>query len=306
MPGARAWQILLLLLLVIAAVYITLGTVEVERPKILDFEAHPTPLGYTWSLVLWWLPIPWMGYLAYTVLQSPVFATVRAMEKRAFLWSLAVLTVLGVALDFFFASLFFEFNNPTAVVGIDVPVLGGSVPIEEIIFYAGAFLWGLLAYIYVGFLRRRHIQTEYLGSAPVDFPVWGGLQISVLGGVLAVASVGLAWLVRILFYGSGFPLYYAVIVAMAFFWVALFFPTLRQIIDWRVFAYVAPLGALISVIWEATLAIPYQWWGYNETFIMGLTAKAWSGLPVEAVMVWLAGGLLSAGTYELLRRILSP
>ena len=52
MPGARAWQILLLLLIVIAAVYLTLGTVEVERPRIVDFEAHPTPLGYTWSP--WW------------------------------------------------------------------------------------------------------------------------------------------------------------------------------------------------------------------------------------------------------------
>ena len=40
--------------------------------------------------------------------------------------------------------------------------------------------------------------------------------------------------------------------------------------------------------WEATLAVPYGWWGYHPRAMIGLDIGAWSNLPVEAVCVWLA------------------
>ena len=45
---------------------------------------------------------------------------------------------------------------------------------------------------------------------------------------------------------------------------------------------------LISLLWEATLALPYGWWNYQHREMMGLFIGAWADLPVEAVFVWIA------------------
>lgn len=45
---------------------------------------------------------------------------------------------------------------------------------------------------------------------------------------------------------------------------------------------------LVSLIWEATLAVPYGWWGYQSRQMVGLRVGAWSGLPIEAVGLWVA------------------
>jgi len=45
---------------------------------------------------------------------------------------------------------------------------------------------------------------------------------------------------------------------------------------------------LVSMLWEATLALPYGWWNYQHHAMMGVFIGAWSQLPLEAVLVWLA------------------
>ncbi len=39
---------------------------------------------------------------------------------------------------------------------------------------------------------------------------------------------------------------------------------------------------------EATLAVPYRWWTYQQNEMIGLFIGASAGLPVEAVIVWIA------------------
>jgi hypothetical protein len=39
---------------------------------------------------------------------------------------------------------------------------------------------------------------------------------------------------------------------------------------------------------EATLAVPYRWWTYQQNEMIGLFIGAWAGQPIEAVMVWIA------------------
>ena len=56
--------------------------------------------------------------------------------------------------------------------------------------------------------------------------------------------------------------------------------------------------ALTSLLWEATLALPYGWWGYQEAQMMGLGILAWDQLPVEAVVVWLAVTFTTVIAYE--------
>jgi hypothetical protein len=59
-------------------------------------------------------------------------------------------------------------------------------------------------------------------------------------------------------------------------------------INWRAFAFTLTWIVLVSLVWEATLALPYGWWGYHDDAMMGVFVGAWSDLPLEAVLVWLA------------------
>jgi hypothetical protein len=58
---------------------------------------------------------------------------------------------------------------------------------------------------------------------------------------------------------------------------------------------------LISLLWEATLAVPYQWWDYQPKQMMGLRIGAWAGLPIEAVCVWIAVTYTTVVVFEILR-----
>ncbi len=58
---------------------------------------------------------------------------------------------------------------------------------------------------------------------------------------------------------------------------------------------------LVSLIWEATLAAPYQWWGYNYNQMLGITIGAWYKLPIEAVIVWLMVTFTTVIIYKVLK-----
>ena len=58
---------------------------------------------------------------------------------------------------------------------------------------------------------------------------------------------------------------------------------------------------LISLFWEATLAVPYQWWGYQQNEMMGISIGAWAGLPIEAVLVWIAVTYGTTIVYEIIK-----
>jgi hypothetical protein len=57
----------------------------------------------------------------------------------------------------------------------------------------------------------------------------------------------------------------------------------------------------ISWLWEVTLALPYGWWEYRGNILIGLQIGAWSGLPIEAVCVWLAVTFTTVITYEVIK-----
>jgi hypothetical protein len=44
---------------------------------------------------------------------------------------------------------------------------------------------------------------------------------------------------------------------------------------------------LVSLMWEATLGVPYDWWNYQTPQMLGFRVLAWSALPIEAVLLWL-------------------
>src|SRR5512133_722452 len=73
------------------------------------------------------------------------------------------------------------------------------------------------------------------------------------------------------------------------------------LINWRAFSFTFFLLLLISLLWEATLALPYGWWEYWPSTMMGLHIRAWSGLPIEAVFVWFAVTFTTVITYEVIK-----
>lgn len=93
----------------------------------------------------------------------------------------------------------------------------------------------------------------------------------------------------------------AVLVGIGLVPSASFFPVARPFINWRAFSLTFFLILLISLLWEATLAIPYGWWGYQSNQMMGVFIGAWAGLPIEAVCVWIAVTYATAILFEVVK-----
>src|SRR5262249_51821399 len=94
---------------------------------------NPTPLGYTWSLLLFIIPIAALGgwFTCRADLQFP---------RKAFWRTLAVLTPLGFLLDLLFGNVFFVFPNKSSTIGWEIPAVGGAIPVEEFVFYLAGFM----------------------------------------------------------------------------------------------------------------------------------------------------------------------
>src|SRR5438128_8968059 len=112
----------------------------VIHPAILQATSdNPTPLGYTWSLLLFIIPIAALGwwFACRPDLQFP---------RKAFWRTIAVLAPLGFLLDLLFGSAFFTFPKKAATLGCEIPALGGTIPIEEFVFYLTGFIVVRLSY----------------------------------------------------------------------------------------------------------------------------------------------------------------
>ena len=279
--------------LLILPAWLTLRTVL--HPATLQMNsADPTPYGYTWSLLLFIIPLAAL---------SCWFARRSDLElaRKAFWRTIAVLAPLGCVLDLLFGNAFFTFVNQKATLGIGIPAMGGAIPIEEFIFYVTGFMLVLLSYLWADEYWVRaynipdyHSQANALRRIAEFHP-----QSVILGAALIMAAV----IYKKAFSPSpeGFPWYFTYLTAVAIVPSAGFFRTAQSFINWRAFNFTFLLILLISLLWEATLAVPYGWWGYRPAAMMGLAIGAWHGLPVEAVGLWLAVSFTTVITYEVIK-----
>jgi hypothetical protein len=79
---------------------------------------------------------------------------------------------------------------------------------------------------------------------------------------------------------------------------------LKAFVNWRAFAFAYGNLLLISLMWEATLAVPYGWWNYREEQMLGIVVLAWSNLPIEAVLLWMVIAWDCIIAFELFRVVL--
>src|SRR5260221_9913356 len=140
-PRLAPWLVLAMLAMVAVPATITLNTVHVPA-KLQIADPNPTPYGYTWSLLLFIVPIVVVAF--WFVPREGV-----KIPKRAFWRTIGILVPWGFGLDFFFASRLFVFSNPGATLGIAAPALGKPVPVEEYVFYLTGFITILLIYIWM-------------------------------------------------------------------------------------------------------------------------------------------------------------
>jgi hypothetical protein len=100
---------------------------------------------------------------------------------------------------------------------------------------------------------------------------------------------------------AGFPGYFAFLVAGALLPAVAFFPVARRFINWRALSLTLFFMLLVSMLWEATLAVPYNWWNFQHRQMIGLFIGAWSRLPIEEVCVWIAVTYATTIVFELVK-----
>jgi hypothetical protein len=289
----NAWVVVAMLAMVVVPAALTLNSVR--SPATLQMSSpDPTPLGYTWSLLLFVVPIP---VIAVWFLHSEGLK----LPKRAFWWTIGILVPSGFALDFFFAHLFFTFPNRSATLGIGAPALGHPVPVEEYVFYLTGFMAVLLIYVWLDeFWFAAYNVPDYPGEARKISRL---LRFHPWSLAVAMGLVGIAVAYKRVFSASpqGFPGYFTFIVAVAFVPSAGFFAAARPFINWRAFSLTMFILVLVSLLWEATLALPYGWWGFQPEQMVGVFIKGWWGLPIEEVCIWVAVTYTTTIVFEVLK-----
>jgi hypothetical protein len=269
-----------------------------------DFATNPSPLGYTTSLLIFVVPI--LVFFIWLLLHPKY-----KVERNAALLCVAGVFLLGSLLDVGFGYHFFRFPNITSFLGIMIPAFDwstfsfvpGYLPIEEFLFYLFggtymlcSYLWGVLYWF-----RRYNHPNHKAEVQTLDSLIKFDFRLLILGVVLIAVGI----LVKKTGpYPQGFPGYYTFLVCMAFLPIVFCFRVVSYLINWRAFAFMSFNLLLVSIVYEASLGVPYGWWRYNPDQMLGFFITAWSGLPAEAVFLWIAAGFGTVLLFEFVRAVL--
>jgi hypothetical protein len=272
-PAASVGIILGMLAMMVIPAAIALHSVA--NPATLHVEPNASPHGYTSSLLLFIVPIAGIGawFLPGEGLEIP---------QRAFWRTIGILGPVGCLLDVVFAQWFFDFPNPQATLGILAPALGRPVPVEEYVFYFTGFITVLLLYVWLSeYWLAAYSVEDYSGEARALPRL---LQFHPASLILGLVLIAMAVIYKKYFSSvpEGWPGYFIVLVAGGLIPSVSFYPATRRFINWRALSLTMFYVLLVSMLWEATLALPYGWWNYQHREMSGVFIGAWS------VLVWLA------------------
>lgn len=287
--------VIAMLAMIIIPAAITLQTVRIPAP-LTPVNQNATPYGYTVSLLLFIIPILCIaGWL--------LPGEGLHLPRRAFGWTIAILVPFGYMLDLVFAQWFFEYPNVGATLGVQAFAFGKPVPIEEYAFYLTGFLANLLLYVWFGeFWLAAYNVLDYPSEARRMRRL---LQFHPTSSILAVVLIGAAWFYKKHFAlpedQAGFPGYFTFLVAGGLSPAVSFFPVARRFINWRAFSLTLFFMVLVSLLWEATLALPYNWWNFQHRQMTGIFVGAWSRLPIEEVCVWIAVSYATVIVFEVVK-----
>jgi hypothetical protein len=249
-----------------------------------------SPYGYTISLLLFIIPI--LVIALWFLPQESI-----KISKKSFGWTIGILFPLGAGLDFFFARYFFVFPNQSATLGIKAPALGSPVPIEEYVFYLTGFLCVLLLYIWLDeyWLAAYNVDTESAQRRQLHRLLKPHPESIILAIILVAGAIIYK---KYLSHTPGLPGYFIFLALGALIPSSALLPSARPVINWRAFSLAAFFVLLVSLMWEATLAIPYGWWNFRGEQMLGIRITAWGDLPIEEVCLWMAVTYATVIVYE--------
>lgn len=291
------WIFLGIAITVIAAV-VAMSSIDQAPPPLYPDGASRG--GYTWSLILFVLPVT--AYLIW-------FAVTKRKDRRhrtPFLITIGIIAVAWTVLDILLARSFFTFPDDNATVLFSIPGYdpetgwGLVVPFEEVLFYILGAVFLVLTYIWASeaWFPDRDLPDEAYHGA---WPGWKGFIVPTIlaGGVLAIVA---AVIVKQFTSAPGwFPGYFAFIVIFVVVPSLMIVSVGFKFINLPAFQFTVLTIVIIGVLWEVTLALPYGWWGYRYSQMIGIFVRPWSDLPVEAALLWIAAAWSNVSTYELAR-----
>lgn len=304
--------IVLGMLSVLAATSVALVPVlraSYQLPRCVPLHCPPeawdgvAPLGYTVSLVLFLLPGLALYAWGETIPLAP--HQTRAVQRT----TLAVLA-MGAFLDVVFAGRFFEYPNHDAVIGLWLPGLSWDAdlvawfPVEELLFYAAGGYLMTMVYV-IGdqrlFDRYHPSHRDLVLGEPGDpwafAKRWVILTLAVTVGAACLAG---AWHDRAPWEDP--PLYLAFLLSIGVIPLADRLASLLRLINWRALLAAFLVVQFLSLLYEATLGLPYGYWAYQPRHMLGPTIPPWSNAPIEAVLMWLVATPAVGMLYELSTR----
>ena len=78
----------------------------------------------------------------------------------------------------------------------------------------------------------------------------------------------------------------------------LFYQIAKAFINWRSLALTGLFMGFISLFWEGAIAVPYQWWDYEHSQMIGVFVGPLANLPIEAMILWVASAWCAIISYE--------
>ena len=250
------------ILAVVIPVTLTLNTIRHPLSETMTSQ-NPSPLGYSVSLLIFILPS--LVLTIWLRVQTEI-----STQKKAFYFTLLLLTPTGVILDLLFAHQFFTFENSGAVLGWSLPGVGGEIPIEEFVFYFSGFAFVLLLYIWGDeYWMARYNRNDYADASRGMARI---LRFHLSSLIIVIILVVVAVVYKKYFSSSpqGFPWYWIYLCFIGLLPAMILFRSVYEFINWRSFSFTLIVVVLVSIIWEVTLALPYQWWGYQQEQMIGI------------------------------------
>lgn len=250
-------------------------------------------LTYFTSLLFWLVP---------TVMLLPRFLHYTdpgGRRRTAIRIAIFQILALGIVLDFVLGRYVLQFdtvNRQHYVLWIR------DVPLEEMLFYAMAPIAILMVYAWCDefWVAEYNPVKRRLAAAAANTPLVLSMRALALGVVLE--AVGLYLKHRWDPAGPAVPFYYTFLVIGVFVPLWFFFESVAPLVNWRAFGVTTLYVLFTSLVWEATLALPRGWWGYQPRGMIGYFVGAWSSktasFPLEAAIVWVCAPFSCIFMYE--------